>query len=324
MPATDLFVDGGRHPRPRLFVGAGGCGQIGPRVDGHGARQHLHAGECVAATQLGHDHAVTERRGNFARDDDLPALRVPLGLGELARDTSRQHVADLPIGIADLKAAGGARGDRHLDPDGDGHPAGRGDVGKLLHRRLNRDGARDRMEPRRVVEPAGDRVAAERNHAAAKAMDLADQRRVHAIHLPRDFLGAPLQPELARERLRQRREAGDVGGQRGPDSGLRQFPALRQRLPAVHRHVDRGRVGDGSPLLLDVELELAHLLAQTLLARHDLLRHLPEHAGERAERVVARGHRRERRLVVGAVLHRLRSMRELLDLPQVFELAVAA
>src|SRR5947207_785707 len=66
-----------------------------------------------------------------------------------------------------------------------------------------------------VIEPAGDRIAAKAHHAAAEALDLRDQGVVDLVEQCGQLLGAAAWAVRQRQRLGQRREAGDIGQHRG-------------------------------------------------------------------------------------------------------------
>jgi hypothetical protein len=66
----------------------------------------------------------------------------------------------------------------------------------------------------RFVEPAGDGVAGEADHAAALAGDGRGERDIDRIDLLSEGLDAGAAPQYVGKRLGQRREAGDVGEQR--------------------------------------------------------------------------------------------------------------
>jgi len=67
------------------------------------------------------------------------------------------------------------------------------------------------LQPHVVVEPAGDRVAAEPDDAAAVAVDLGRQDRVDPVQNRGQFLGATLCAQGERERLGEQGEASDIG-----------------------------------------------------------------------------------------------------------------
>jgi hypothetical protein len=64
-----------------------------------------------------------------------------------------------------------------------------------------------------VVEPTGDRITAEADHAAAIAIHLGDQRIVDLVELTSQLLGAAPLAKRAHQRLGEWRKAGDIGEQ---------------------------------------------------------------------------------------------------------------
>jgi len=139
-----------------------------------------------------------------------------------------QHVDVLDFWIAYPEAAHRAGG--HCCLHSQGYcPAARGlDDGKLLHGFLHGQATGRRTQSAVAVEPAGDSVAAERDHATAIVVHLDDQRIKDAVELPGQFVGTTPRPELAQQGLGQRRKARDVGKQR------RATHAVRHVLTCCH------------------------------------------------------------------------------------------
>ena len=120
--------------------------------------------------------------------------------------------------------------------------AGRDLLADHLHRLLHRERAGGRARAVVAVEPAGDRVAAEVDDVAAEAVELGDDGVEDEVEAGGQLLGAALRPELGGERLRQRREAGDVGEERRAVHAVGQLDAGRERPPPVAGDVRLGVV----------------------------------------------------------------------------------
>ena len=98
-----------------------------------------------------------------------------------------------------------------------------------------------------AVDPARDRVAREVDDVAAEPVELADDGVEDPADVGGQLLGAPLRPELVRERLGERREAADVGEQRGPADAVRHRRARRKGPAAIPGDVGRRGVDDHRP-----------------------------------------------------------------------------
>ena len=100
-------------------------------------------------------------------------------------------------GIADEEAPDGTRGDRDLHAQGNGATGVRPDFGELSHGRLHRQGGSGGAAAIVAVQPAGDRVTAEADHAATIPVQFSDQRVVDPIQVIGEFFGAPSGAQLA-------------------------------------------------------------------------------------------------------------------------------
>jgi hypothetical protein len=73
-----------------------------------------------------------------------------------------------------------------------------------------------------TLQPAGDGVAAEADHAAPIAVQLGDQGVVHQVQVADELFSAALRAELAHQRFGQRGETGNIGEQNGARRPVRQ------------------------------------------------------------------------------------------------------
>ena len=173
----------------------------------------------------------------------FPLVGQVLGGGGARHGVARQRIQVVELRVAHHKTPGGAARHGHLErqlreglhgglerqPGGQGMPRGRRALG-ALH------------------EPAGDGVPGEAQHAAAVALDFADQGVIHGVDQAGQLFDAAPRAVLLDQRLGQGGKAGDIGKQRRAAGAVGERFAARQGAPAVLGQVGVQH-GHGRPTL---------------------------------------------------------------------------
>ena len=179
-----------------------------------------------------------------------------LGSGELVDQASREDVDALDLGVADEEPPGRADRDRDLQLDRHARAAGRDELPHAGDRLLHPERARGRMRAVVAVDPARHRVAAEVDDVSPVPVQLRDEHLEDEVEIRRQLLDATLPAELRDERLRERREAGDVREECRPVDAIRHRHPGREGESAIAGDVRLGIVERrggrrGSDLVLD-------------------------------------------------------------------------
>ena len=190
-------------------------------------------------------------------EDDLALFGVMLGFRQVVDQRAGQHVDELDVGVPDDEATGGAARDRDLQGELDGRAPGRPDRALALHRGEHRHGGCGRARTVVPIEPARDGVAREVDDITTASVQLLDDGVEDAAQVRRQLLRPALRSELGGQRLRQRREAGDVRKERRADDPIRHVADVGERPPSVAGDVglriiasEEGRdLGHGRPIV---------------------------------------------------------------------------
>ena len=235
-PRSAILVQLGGRRRRRLGPGRRGLGRVVAVRDQQLLMGLLVCGQNqrpVAVLEIVQPGGARRRRV----DQDLARLGQLLGGRQPDQRGTRHHVPQAPVGIPGDEASDRTDRHRHLDAHAKPGTVDRAGIVEQRHLALHRASDPDGAGAVVAVEEAADGVAGEAQYAAPLGVDAGDQRIVDAAQPGAQFFRPAQRSEAAREPFGQRREAGQVGEQRGAFLPVGQLASFRKRMSTILRDV---------------------------------------------------------------------------------------